>query len=205
MKGGAVAWSVWSVWGGYIFDNILMWISSFTHSISSHYITSQGKSYRSLPLKMDAVVSVAPRKDLITQEHICQMDVDVNECQVTISIQLQLDDSNATTASGVEGQSGGDTGQSTTYNALLMKAIANQQICQLSTAILPLHDLLPISLTFIYVCSLLVAYFSCCLIYRDQRYSLTMASCESMHKECFHEFFRRTNLRLARKFLFESF
>ena len=37
---------------------------------------------------MDAVVSVAPPKDLVNQEHICQMDMDVNECQVTISIQL---------------------------------------------------------------------------------------------------------------------
>ena len=47
---------------------------------------------------MDAVVSVAPRKDLINQEHICQMDVDVNECQVTMSIQLQLNDSVVTPA-----------------------------------------------------------------------------------------------------------
>jgi hypothetical protein len=41
---------------------------------------------------MDAVVSVAPRKDLINQENICEMDMNVNECQVTISIQLQLDE-----------------------------------------------------------------------------------------------------------------
>lgn len=46
---------------------------------------------RTIPLKMDAVVSVAPRKDIIGQEQRCDFDMNVNECQLTASIQLQLD------------------------------------------------------------------------------------------------------------------
>lgn len=60
---------------------------------------------------MDAVVSVAPRKDLVNQEHVCQMDVDVNECQVTISIQLQLDDGGAGPDAGEMKDRGGKQGR----------------------------------------------------------------------------------------------